>query len=76
MNNIIKKVKSFKESVLLTKGVREKSKNGTKDIAIRKMLLGILGDSLWRNILASKGAMRVDEKKFWAGQNLQYRLIF
>ena len=57
MNDIIKKVKSLDDSVLLLKGVTETIQNEVKEQkgGFLSMLLGTLGASLLGNILAGKG---------------------
>ena len=60
MNDLMKTVKSLKESGLLTKGVSETIKNETKE---RKreffsMLSGTLGTGLLGNLLAGKCTIR------------------
>ena len=59
MEDIIKIVKSIKDSGLLLKNVRETIQNKAKDQTggFLSMLLGTLGASLLGNILADKGAI-------------------
>ena len=71
MNDIMKIVKSLEESGLLIKGVGERIKNKAKEQKGRffGMLLGTLGSSLLRNMLAGKGVIRAGEGMIRAGQN-------
>ena len=57
MNDIMKIVKSLKESGLLIKGISEGIRNGVKEQkgGFLGMLLGTLGASLLGNLLTSKG---------------------
>ena len=57
MNDIMKIVKSLKESGLLIKGISEGIKNGVKEQkgGFLGMLLGTLGASLLGNLLTGKG---------------------
>ena len=63
MNNIIKIVKSLKESKLLIKGVSETIKNEAKKQkgGFLGMLLGTLGASLLGNLLTGKGKIRAGD---------------
>ena len=69
MGDIIKIVKSLEDSGLLLKGVTETVQNGVKEQkgGFLSMLLGILGASLSRNILADKGINRAGEGIVRAG---------
>ena len=57
MNDIMKIVKSLKESGLLIKGISEGIRNGVKEQkgGFLGMLLGTLGASLLGNLLTGKG---------------------
>ena len=57
MNDIMKIVKSLKESGLLIKGISEGIRNGVKEQkgGFLGMLLGTLGASLLGNLLTDKG---------------------
>ena len=57
MKDIVRIVKSFAESGLLTKGVNETIKKWSKRTkgAFLSMLLGTLGASLLQNLLTGKG---------------------
>ena len=57
MNDIMRIVKSFAESGLLTKGVNETIKKWSQRTkgAFLSMLLGTLGASLLQNLLTGKG---------------------
>ena len=59
MEDIIKIVKSLEDSGLLLKGVTETVQNEVKEQkgGFLSMLLGTLGASFWRNILAGKGVI-------------------
>ena len=59
MEDIIKIVKSLEDSGLLLKGVSETVQNDAKEQkgGFLSMLLGTLGASFWRNILAGKGVI-------------------
>ena len=63
MEDIIKIVKSLKDSGLLLKGVRETIQNEDKEQkgGFLSMLLRTWGASLLRNILAGKGMNRAEE---------------
>ena len=60
MTDIMKIIKSFKESGLLIKGVSETIKNEAKEPkgGFLSMLLGTLGASLLGSLLAGKGTIR------------------
>ena len=60
MTDIMKIIKSFKESWLLIKGVSETIKNEAKEPkgGFLSMLLGTLGASLLGSLLAGKGTIR------------------
>ena len=64
MEDIIKIVKSLKDSGLLLKEVSETIQNEAKEQkgGIFRMLLGTLGASLLGNILADKGMNRAGER--------------
>ena len=64
ITNIMKIVKSFKESRLLIKEITETIKNDTKKQKNRflPMLLGALAASILRNTLAGKGVIRAGEE--------------
>ena len=70
MNDIMKIVKSLKESGLLVKDVRRTTKNKAKEQTrvFLGMLLGTLGSSLLGNLLTSIGTSR-------AGGNFKCHLI-
>ena len=69
MEDVIKIVKSLEDSGLLLKGVTETVQNEVKEEkgGFLSMLLGILGASLLRNILAGKGINRAGEGIVRAG---------
>ena len=69
MEDIIKIVKSLEDSGLLLKGVTETIQNEAKEQkgGFLSMLLGTLGASLVRNILAGKGINRAGEGIVRAG---------
>ena len=60
MNDMIKIVQALEDSNILLKGVTKTIKNETKEQkgGFLRMLLGTLGASLLRNILAEKGIVR------------------
>ena len=60
MNDMIKIVQALEDSDILLKGVTKTIKNETKEQkgGFLGMLLGTLGASLLRNILAGKGIVR------------------
>ena len=60
MSDIMKILASLEESRLLIKGVSETINNKANEQTGRflKMLLGILGASLLRNLLTGKGTIR------------------
>ena len=60
MNYMIKIVQALEDSNILLKGVTKTIKNETKEQkgGFLRMLLGTLGASLLRNILAEKGIVR------------------
>ena len=62
MNYMIKIVQALEDSNILLKGVTKTIKNETKEQKGRflGMLLGTLGASLLRNILAGKGIIRAE----------------
>ena len=63
MEDILEIIKSFEDSGLLLKGVRETIKNEAKEQKGRflSLLLGTLGVSLLGNMLAGKGVIRAGE---------------
>ena len=63
MEDILEIIKSFEDSGLLLKGVRETIKNEAKEQKGRflSLLLGTLGASLLGNMLAGKGGIRAGE---------------
>ena len=69
MNDIIRVIKSLKESGLLIKGVNEIIKNEAKEEKgiFLSMLLGTLGAGLLGNMLAGKGNIRAGEGMMGAG---------
>ena len=71
INNIMKIVKSFEDSVLLIKGVSETIKNEAKEQKgeFFGMLLVKLGASFLRNLLTGKGRNRASEGTSRVGQN-------
>ena len=71
MEDIIKIVKSLKDSGLLIKGVSETIKNETKEQkgGFFSMLLGTSGASLLGNLLAGKGTIRAGEGTIRAREN-------
>ena len=84
MEDIIKMVKSLKDSGLLLKGVSETIQNEAKEQkgGFLSMLLGTLGASLLGNILAGKGMNRAGEGFITASyrysiknKDFYYRLI-
>ena len=64
MNDILKIVKSLEDSGVLLKGVSETIKNEAKEQkgGFLSMLLGALGASLLKNMLAGKGVIRAGEE--------------
>ena len=62
MNYMIKIVQALEDSNILLKGVTKTIKNETKEQkgGFLGMLLGTLGASLLRNILAGKGIIRAE----------------
>ena len=70
MNDIMKKVKSLEESVLLIKGVCETIKNEAKEQkgGFLSTLLSALGVSLLGNMLSGKGVIQAGEGTIRAGQ--------
>ena len=71
MNGIMKIVKSLEESGLLIKGVSQKFKNEAKEQngGFLRMLLGILGASLLRNLIAGKETTIAGEGTVREGQD-------
>ena len=72
MEDIIKIVKSVKESGFLIKGVSETIENEAKEQKdrFRSMLLGILVASLLGNLLADKGAGAMGQGAIKAGDGV------
>ena len=60
MNDIMKIIQALEDSNVLLKGVTKTIKNETKEqkVGYLTMLLGTLGASLLRNLLARKGIVR------------------
>ena len=71
MNDIMKIVKSLKESGLLIKGVSDTIKNEAKEQrgGFLGILLGTLGASLLGNLLTGKGTIRAGEDTVRAGES-------
>ena len=71
INDIMDIVKSLKESGLLIKGVSEAIKNEAKEQKgeFIGMLLGILGATLFGNLLTGKGSIRAGAGTIRAGQD-------
>ena len=71
MNGIMKIVKSLEESGLLIKGFSQKIKNEAKEQkgGFLRMLLGILGASLLRNLIAGKETTIAGEGTVREGQD-------
>ena len=69
MNNILKIVKSLKDSRILLKGVGETIQNEAKEQrgGFLSLLLGTLGASLLGNMLAGRGVIRAGEGTIRAG---------
>ena len=67
INDIMKIVKSFKESDLLSGAIKNVAKEQKEGFL--SMLLGILGASLLRNLLAGQGTIRAGEDIVRAGQD-------
>ena len=78
MNDIMKIVKSIKESGLLIKGVYKTFKNKEKEqrVGLLGILLGTLGASLLGNLLTSKGTLRAGEGTIRAGQDFNVTSSF
>ena len=77
MSGIMKIVKPFEESSLLTKDVSKTIKNEAKEQKGRflSMLLGTLGASLLGNLLTGKDTIRAGEGTITAGQDFLCDLI-
>ena len=79
MNDIMKIIKSLKESSLLIKGVSETIKNEIKEQkgGFLGMLLDTLGASLLGNLLTSqgRGTIRTGKSQIRAGQDFQCPFI-
>ena len=77
MNDIMKIVKSLKESSLLIKSISKTIKNEAKEQKgeFLSMLLGTLGASLLGNQLTSKNTIRAGEDTTRAGQGFECCLI-
>ena len=71
MEDIMKIVKSLKESALLMKGISERIKIETKEqkVGFLPMLLGTLVASILGNALARKGVIKANKKVIRAGQD-------
>ena len=71
INDIMKIVKSIKESGLLIKGATETITNEAKEQkgGFLSMLLGALGAILLGNLLTGKGAIRAGEGTIRVGEN-------
>ena len=67
MQDLLKIVKSLEDSGLLTDGITETVKNEVKEGSFLSMLLGTLGASLLRNMLAGRGVTRAGEGTIRAG---------
>ena len=68
MSDLMKMIKSLKESGLLVNGVSETIKNQAKERGgFLRMLLGRLGASLLVNLLAGKGVIPAGEGTVRAG---------
>ena len=63
MDDILKIIKSLKDSGILLKGVTKTIENETKELkgGFLSMLLGTLGASLLGNLLSVKGIVRAGE---------------
>ena len=61
MDNILKIIKSLKESGLLVKSVTCQSKQNNKKAEFFSMLLGTLGVSILGNLSTGKGVIRAGE---------------
>ena len=68
---IVKIVKSFEDSSLITKGVSKTIKNEAKEQkeGFLGMLLDTLGASLLGNLLTGKGTIKAGEGTIRAGEN-------
>ena len=71
MNDIMKIVKSLEESGFLIKGGSKTIKNGPKEQkgGFPRILLGILGATLLRNLLAGQDTIRAGEDTIRADQD-------
>ena len=71
MNDIMKAIKSLKESGLLIKAICEIIKNEAieQKEGFLSMLLATLGASLLSNLLTGKGTIRAGESNVRAGQD-------
>ena len=71
LNDIIKIIKSLKESGLLIKGVSETIRNEAKEQkgGFLSMLLGTLGASLLEHLLTGKGTISAGKGTMRAGQD-------
>ena len=71
MENIIKTVKSIKESGLLIQGISETIKNEAKEQkgGFLRMLLGTLAASILGNALTRRGVIRAGEETIRAGKH-------
>ena len=71
MEDIIKTVKSIKESGLLIQGISETIKNEAKEQkgGFLRMLLGTLAASILGNALTRRGVIRAGEETIRAGKH-------
>ena len=71
MKDVMKTIKSLKESGLWIKGMSETIKNEAKEQkeGFFRMLLGTLGATLLENLLTGKGIIRAGESAVRAGQD-------
>ena len=78
IEDVIKIVKSFKESVLLIKWINKTVENKAKQQkgGLLPVLLGTLTASLLRSALKGWGVISIDEGVIRAGQNFWCLLIF
>ena len=67
VNDVMKILKSHKESGLIIKGASQTIENGAKEQkgGFLSMLLDTLGASLLGNLLADKGTIRADKVKIF-----------
>ena len=71
MNDVMKIVKLLEEFGLLLKGISEAIKNEAKEQkrGFIRMLFGLLGASLLRNLLTGKGTIKAGEGTIRTGQD-------